>query len=609
MTRRCTLLLLLTLALFPLPAFGQYVTVTGVVTDGQDPIADAIVCGMDWDAAGRIAMPTSECAVTDATGAFEIATTLVSDGVSNFGQVVAGAEGYRSVDEMVAEDETADVTLAVDPLTEPDNPDYEWWRPEGDAVQLGCGTCHTTIVEQWSEGRHALAAQDPLVMDMYDGTNAAGDPGVAPGYKLEHDDAGECGACHAATASWSAGETVDMNEIPTEHQWGVYCESCHKIRDVTPGAGPGTEGSITYWRPSWTSGGGYAQFAFGPYPNVISHAMLTSYSPLQRRADLCAGCHQYTNRQGVTVMDTFTDWQAVGDPETTVPCQGCHMKDIFGIKPGEDPMEWLVDGDHMRQMAAQRRDPADVSRHEIWGGIEYASHALDLLMSVDQDGGEVVVRTTTTNVGANHRVPTGMPLREMILVVSAVDASGAALPLLDGPLVGPRGGDIAAEPGRMFAKSLGDAAGELTFAFWDATQLLEDTRLATGESDESEFRFQAPASGGSVDVTARLVYRRASQSLADAKGWDMGEQEIGRKEDSLQLEATGTPDAGPDDGGVTDGGGGGDFDEGCACRTLPAPAGRGATPALLALSLLGALALRRRARPSRQVHRPGRPHP
>lgn len=594
--RRASPLALLLFALLLLASAGgtaeaQPTAISGVVTDGVAAVAGAFVCGMDRDASGRIAMATADCAVTDASGAFQVDTTLVAD----VGQVVAGAVGYRTVDVTVSSAAAVGVTIAVEPLSAPDNPNYTWWRPTGTAEDLGCGTCHTTIVDQWSTGRHAIAATDPLVLQLYDGTNAAGDPDVAPGYRLEHDDAGECGACHAATASWSEGQSVDLNEIPVEHSYGVYCESCHKVRSVTPGAGPGTLGSLEYWRPSYGDGlGGYAPFAFGPYPNVLAQSMLTSYAPLFRKADLCAGCHQYTNRQGVAVMDTFTDWQAVGNPETTVPCEGCHMKDIFGLRPGES-MEWVVDDPVVREAGAQRRNPADVARHEVWGGIEYAPHALDLLMQADREDDEIVVNTTVMNIGANHRVPTGMPFREMLLVVSAVDDAGAPLERVDGPQVGARGGDLAAAAGRLYAKSLADAAGNLTFAFWDATDLLEDTRLATGAMDEAEFRFAAPAEG-SAHVSAQLLYRRFSQLLADAKGWDMGEQELALEEETLDPEPP-APDGGTPDGGDAgppdaDAGPTSDFQEGCVCGSAPGLPGNGEGLVLAALPILTLLCLR-----------------
>ena len=522
--------------------------VEGRVTAEGAPLADAIVCGIDWDVRGRIAWPES-CVPTDDDGAFSVETVLTSVEGAQMGQITAAAVDHLTTDLWVDEDETTGVEIALDALDEPDNPDYAWWPPAGTKPE-GCGSCHGSIVYQWDDSWHARATDDPWVLQMYDGTDANGNPGVGPGYRLDHDDAGECGACHAATASWEAGESVAMDAVPPEHRVGVACETCHKIRSVNPGAAPGTLGSIEMWRPSYLSPAGtYVQFCFGPYPNSLSESMYSSYSPLQRRAELCGGCHEYVNPNGVAVLDTYSDWLEVGDPEQTEPCQGCHMSDPFEIGPehGIFPTEWIVDDANMRATAAQRRDPEDVRHHRFFGGAEYAPHALQMEVEVEQEGTELVVRTVTTNVGANHRVPTGMPFREMILVVvTSWGETGDPLELSEGPVVAARGGDRAGQPGVLFAKSLGDASGLLTFAFWDATQTLDDNRLAPGMRDESEFRFALPGAG-TVGIDVQLLYRRASQPLADAKGWEVDDQEVGHHRETIEVtDPSEQPDGGPE---------------------------------------------------------------
>ncbi|MBI2897859.1 MAG: hypothetical protein HYY06_30150 [Deltaproteobacteria bacterium] len=585
------------LLLVPARALAQDTTeVSGTVTDANGPLAGAIVCGCDWDQDGRIAMARETCATTDESGAFSVETTLVSDGTDVFGQIMVGAPGHLTVDPYVLETETTGVEVELELLDAPDNPDYDWWRPIGraDGSVIGCGTCHGTIVDQWLESKHSIAADDPWVLDLYHGTDEDGEPS-GPGYRLDHDDTGPCGACHLATATWETGEVADFDELESIHLNGVFCETCHKIRSVTPRGGPGVDGSIELWRPSYgDAAGGWAQFAFGPYPNVTTHSMLTSYSPLFEGPEACVGCHEWENDNGVPVMDTYTDWMAVGDPADTKPCEGCHMQDTFGI--GADPMEWLVDDPHMRQMSGQRRDPETVFLHQFFGGEQWAPFAMTLQAEAVQEGGELVVRTTTINTGANHRIPTGMPFREMILVITVEPAGGGdPLVLAAGPTIQARGGDLAGQPGKVFAKSLGDADGELTFAFWDATQTLEDTRLATGQADESEFRFTVTRDV-SVEVTARIFYRRASQLLAEAKGWDTTDIEMTQVQQEVDLVAQGD-DGGPgSDGGAEEPA---EEDAGtCACRQVGARRALGVAPSgglavLFALALLARLARRR----------------
>ena len=266
--------------------------------------------------------------------------------------------------------------------------------------------------------------------------------------------------------------------------------------------------------------------------------------------------------------------------------------------PDYEPMEWVVDDDYagmmsMRAMSGQRRDPDTIFRHDFFSGIQLAPHAMELELETEQDGNELVVHTTAINVGANHRVPTGMPIREILLVVEVEPADGGApLELRTGPTIAPRGGDLAGQPGVVFAKSMGDDAGELTFAFWDATQILEDTRLALGERREDELRF---AVDRDVDVTvrARLVYRRASQLLAEQKGWETADQEIGLEEASLPLQLRAV-----DAGLGPDAGAGEDQPTGCVCRQPGGPAKTQPLALLAVFALLAWLTRRRLGRPA-----------
>ena len=53
--------------------------------------------------------------------------------------------------------------------------------------------------------------------------------------------------------------------------------------------------------------------------------------------------------------------------------------------------------------------------------------------------------------------------------------------------------------------------------FWNATEVIEDTRIPAGEGDVVALRFKAPEVGETVKVTVRLLYRRAFIDLARAK--------------------------------------------------------------------------------------------
>ncbi|MEE8410479.1 MAG: multiheme c-type cytochrome [Myxococcota bacterium] len=506
------------------PCVAGAVTVTGTVTDGSTPLQGILACGAKVDEQTRELLGQSpvDCAVTDVDGSFEVDTIVFIDMEDNlFGRVVVSAPGFMTIQGNVPMLEEGEEAVQVDVaefLLEPldtDNPSYIWWQAED------CGACHVEIHSQWAGSRHAGAATNAKVLQLYLGTDAQGNVDVAPGYKLEHDDAGPCGGCHAATASWTAGASVDLNDVRGVHRSGVFCETCHKIRAVEPNGEPGIDGSITMWRPSGDLAGGAGAsfpFAFGPYADVFAYPMATSYSPLHKTAELCAGCHEYTNRLGVSVMDTYTSWKSISSTADALQCQDCHMMPRLNPE-AVDPMEWVVDG-HARMMYGVRRDPETVYPHSFFGGEDLMPYACSMEVDAFQEGNELVVKISVVNDGAGHSIPTGMPFREIILLAHAQEVGGdVVLEQIDGPTIPERGGDLAGRPGALFAMTLGDAAGNVSYAFWDATQVLDDTRLQPGQPYEAELRFEIP-SDLFVVVQTKLIYRRFAQGLARSKGWE-----------------------------------------------------------------------------------------
>jgi hypothetical protein len=154
------------------------------------------------------------------------------------------------------------------------------------------------------------------------------------------------------------------------------------------------------------------------------------------------------------------------------------------------------------------------------------------------EGDRVLVRVSVTNDKTGHHVPTGFPLRHMVLVVEVAGADGKPLALEQGPVLPGWTGDYAGLPGRYYAKILRDEwSGESpTAAYWRDISLVEDTRLAAFAADESRYTFAAP-DRGPVTVQARLVYRRALQELMEQKDWD--EADIVMEEASIEVAVPG----------------------------------------------------------------------
>jgi hypothetical protein len=222
------------------------------------------------------------------------------------------------------------------------------------------------------------------------------------------------------------------------------------------------------------------------------------------------GDHKVAN--GVTIYNSYGEWldSPYSDPETGQTCQDCHMP--------------TVDYDHyvFPERGGTRRDPNRIHNHRMPGAAdeELLQNSVTMTATAQQDGDEIAVEISITNDKTGHHVPTDVPLRHLILVVQATDASGNPLSLLTGPALPDWTGNYAGQPGRYYAKILEDKwTGEApTAAYWRDIRLVEDTRLAAFATDTSRYTFAAPAKGP-IKVEARLIYRRVFQQLMEQKGW------------------------------------------------------------------------------------------
>jgi hypothetical protein len=232
------------------------------------------------------------------------------------------------------------------------------------------------------------------------------------------------------------------------------------------------------------------------------------------------------------VYDSYGEWlrSDYSDPETGITCQGCHMAPtgatVFAL-PDEGGRE---------------RDPATIASHLMPGAADgdLLRSALTLEVDTGHDGDVINVEVTVRNDNTGHHVPTDSPLRQVILLVEATDASGESVALVEGPRL-PQwagvgelaNGYYAGLPGTVYAKVLEElwTGVSPTGAYWNPTRVVLDNRLAAHASDTTAYSFAAPG-GGEVEVRVRLLFRRAFIDLVDQKSWDLA--------DVLMAEATET---------------------------------------------------------------------
>lgn len=456
----------------PLPAI---VTVTGVVTDGKNPLAGAFV----MQGGGT---PTF---VTGPDGAFTLDVDTTQPGTPT---VVAGKIGYRSTGEEILFVPTEPLVLAVLEVSPPDNAGYVFGKPGvGDPALDNntslCGHCHTRYVADFQTSGHARATRDPLVQDLYAGvataltTQAACDAaggawrvGVVPGKPTESaakcyvgrgvlpdlnpcgatktcDDPtlapaekpkafGQCADCHGAAIDGIAGGRNLHDATEVAYQNGNHCDACHHVRDVDMTSTlPGIAGRLVMQRPHEKKGDmpgdPVRQAMFGPLPDVPNFFMGGSWQPMFRSSEFCSGCHEHTQAalvpgssldaarwpDGLPTLSTFSEWQASSFNTPGTTCQFCHMPQIDDLFNAVD-VSTAADAGLTFGFA---RTPDQLRSHIFQGPLRGTPRLIDSALAGSvtavQNGTNLDVEVKLTNTGAGHAIPTSEPMRALVLLV------------------------------------------------------------------------------------------------------------------------------------------------------------------------------------------------
>lgn len=186
------------------------------------------------------------------------------------------------------------------------------------------------------------------------------------------------------------------------------------------------------------------------------------------------------------------------------------------------------------------RDPLTFPAHTFPGAanVGLLQNSVSMEVKSRREDKRLMVDVSITNDKTGHHIPTDSPLRQLILLVNAIDKDGKSLTLLEGETVpvwggagDPKLGYYAGLPGKGYAKILQELWTEIepTGAYWNPTRIVSDNRIAAFATDASSYVFSAP-SDGEVKVTVTLFFRRAFKELMIQKGWDVPdiimEQEI-----------------------------------------------------------------------------------
>lgn len=357
--------------------------------------------------------------------------------------------------------------IALERYDTTDNPAYVFADPgplnhhETDTSQ--CGHCHPSLIQDWYPSPHRSAASNPVVQDVYGGTSAnlnsvelclaAGGRWadvVEPGTGLtmqrcrvgssvaETGTFGSCADCHAPGIDGALGGRDLLEATGVAYTSGVHCDVCHHVESVDMQAPPGVGGRLHILRPSEPATsvgmGPWKPLSFGPLADVLNPRMGSVLREEFHEAELCGGCHEQEAAPLVGVLDplrwpsgllpihsTFSEWQA-GPMNPSAPCQSCHMPPKPEVGNAADL--YNVFGDVEAGVAAGwERAPGEVRSHSWWGPRQPEAKMLELAASVTIEAGvvegELRASVTVKNVGPGHAIPTGEPLRNLLLRVGA----------------------------------------------------------------------------------------------------------------------------------------------------------------------------------------------
>ncbi len=482
----------------------------------------------------RIQSTTGEPVITDASGHF-----IISANFSETVKVTAGWNYQRGEPNQylsggaIASPTQSDIQIHLKRVPDSSNPTYE---PIKAAPPNGCADCHAEYFNEWGTSGHALAAEDYWVRDLFSGD---GSPGGANGYVFKDVHPGEtgfCASCHTPVAEAHSPGEVMLDEVESISALeGVNCSACHQIDSVNHATQEiHLVGNATMRFPR--SGNPLLEpthfYVWGPLDDVDYPFMRASYTPIYSDSRYCATCHEYENPEtGAPGQQTYSEWLA---SPFAIPgpgfksCQECHMpkrKENGSICDPPDAFETET----VNRPASQR------SNHSFVGStLETLRSNLALEAFASIQGSTLEVFANLSNFGAGHAFPTGVSIRNAILVVSAsvdgvplIQTGGPTIPFwADDDVDGKQQGDLAGKPGKGYAKVLegrlpGDEEYSKPVLFIDAERVFSNTLIPSGVSDRTKysFAFGGGVSAESIEISIRLLYRRAYRALAVTKGW------------------------------------------------------------------------------------------
>lgn len=386
-----------------------------------------------------------------------------------------------------------------------------------------CESCHSEIFQQWNGSMHSKAFVDPIWRAA---TKLFFKDAKTAGEILEMK---ACVKCHTPLGfrSYAISSPADdydkLADLPAQ---GIFCNWCHNISEVKHMGDAGYEVD---------PGGGEddPSTMLGPRKDASSDFHPTKYSELHTKSEFCGLCHNVSHAENkIPIEQTYNEWKNspynTGNPETTVHCQDCHMRQRPGIpatgktERPDNPGKAADNGPEREHVWTHYFVGANAVVTKLLGSDLHANMAierlqnaadLEILQNNDYSRNELSnIKVKVINSGAGHYLPTGITeIRQMWLDVQISDARGEIL-LRSGALDKKGGID---ENAVKYFTILGNNKGEPVLNVAKADRILFDYRVPPKGYVIEDYAFYIPSGAVSpLNIKATLKYRSASQSLA-----------------------------------------------------------------------------------------------
>ncbi|MEP7125652.1 MAG: hypothetical protein ABJE95_32280 [Byssovorax sp.] len=285
------------------------------------------------------------------------------------------------------------------------------------------------------------------------------DPALGPASKPTS--FGRCADCHAPGIDGKAGGRSLHEATGIAFENGNHCDVCHHVRDIDLAQPPGVGGALLIQRPrehlNDDPGGLLIPIFYGPTIDVPNSFMGGSYQPKFTTSELCGGCHHQNQEAmlpgaaldsarwpaGLPTHSTYDEWAASSYNTPGTQCQFCHMpSDDTGLVNSVD----VTHPDETSITFGYARKPEEIHKHIFRSPLQGSPRLIDKAVTVGIAGAVSASLLSVTaqikNVNVGHAIPSGEPMRSLLVRIHA-DACGQAMTPAGGMTLDDWGGAFA----------------------------------------------------------------------------------------------------------------------------------------------------------------------